>query len=152
MLSRQEEDRERRETLRNDLSVRQQQEESRRVFAQDQSLPNQATTFHQFAQADAETPRGRFTQVDAATVVGANPFPNYPAAAAHQRDPVPDEPALGYAIDDLNPSDPVEVFSSFTQQATDPTSADAPSTPSPGSMSEGTDVGSPSRRRTFRRY
>jgi len=26
------------------------------------------TNVHQFAQADAETPRGRFTQVDAATV------------------------------------------------------------------------------------
>jgi len=47
---------ERRETLRNDLKVRQQQEESRRVFA-DQSLPNQASTLHVFAEADAQTPR-----------------------------------------------------------------------------------------------
>lgn len=133
MLSRQEEDRERRETLRNDLSVRQQQEESRRVFAQDQSLPNQATTFHQFAQADAETPRGRFTQVDAATVVGANPFPNYPAAAAHQRDPVPKEEPLGYRIDELEPD-----HSPLAQEALEPsplvqgsTSAPALEAPSP---------------------
>jgi hypothetical protein len=31
--------------------------------------------------------------------VGADPFPNYPAAAAHQRDPCGQEPPLGYAID-----------------------------------------------------
>lgn len=148
MLSKQEEDRERRETLLNDLKLRQQQEEPRRVFAQDQSLPNKASTFHQFAQADAQTPRGRFSAVDAASVVGANPIPNYPPAAAHQRDPCGQEPSLGYRIDEM-PLEPSSLASS-SAQATDPTSADAPSTTSPGSMSERTDVGSLSR--PYRRF
>jgi hypothetical protein len=109
------------------LSSQEEQAERRRVFAQDQSIPRQATTFHQHALADAQTPRGRFSAEVASYVVGSKPdaASAYPAAAAHQRDPVPIEPSLGYRIDDLNPSDPVEL-SSFTQQAPDPTSADAP--------------------------
>jgi hypothetical protein len=97
-----------------DASVRQQQRE-------------QGASFHQFAEADATIPLGRFTQVNAATVIGSTALPQYPAAAAHQRDPVPKEEPLGYRIDDLNPSDPVEL-SSFTQQETpNPASAVAPS-------------------------
>lgn len=119
MLSSQLDQLDRKEVLENDKRLRE-QEESRRVFAQDQSLPKQATTFHQFAQADAQMPRGRFSAVDVQTVVGANPIPNYPAAAAHQRDPCGQEPPLGYRIDDLEVSFP-------SPQATDPTSDDAPS-------------------------
>jgi hypothetical protein len=105
MLSRQEEDRERRETLRNDLKVRRQEEQGSAYidhYTQDMG--------------------GRFASVGAATVVGADPIPNYPAAAAHQHDPCGPEPSLGYRIDD--PSDPVEA-SFFTQQATGEP-ADAP--------------------------
>jgi hypothetical protein len=68
MLSRQEDQRERERVLRNDQRVRQEQEQGPRVFAQDQSLPRQGTTFHQHALADATMPRGRFTAVEAATV------------------------------------------------------------------------------------
>jgi hypothetical protein len=51
---------------------------------------------HQFAQADAQTPRGRFSQIDAAYVVGSTALPHYPQASTpFQRDPVPDEPPLG---------------------------------------------------------
>ena len=100
MLSRQEEDRERREVLRNDALVRRQQEEqseSRRVFAQDQSLPNQATTMHQFAQSDADVPRGRFTSHEHSTVVGGTPIPVYPPGPAWCADPGSQcvEPPLG---------------------------------------------------------
>jgi hypothetical protein len=52
-------------------SHQEEQEERRRVFAQDQSVPRQASTFHQHAQADADTPRGRFSAVSAAYVVGS---------------------------------------------------------------------------------
>jgi hypothetical protein len=117
VLSRQEEDRERRETLRNDLKVRQQQEERRGTFA-DQSLPNQASTFLQFAQADAATPRGMYSQVTAVTVVGATAVTNYPAAAPHQRDPVPDEPPLP---PDSNPA--LEPLALPLAQAPEPTPA-----------------------------
>jgi hypothetical protein len=144
MLESQIDQHERRAVLRNDASVRE-QEERRRMFA-DQSLPNQATTFAQFAQADADTPHGRFTQVAAATVVGATAIPNYPPAASHQADPCGQEPALGYRINDLNPSDPVEV-SSFTQQAT----GEPPSLPS--ASAKGVEVGSPSLSRpAYRRF
>jgi hypothetical protein len=54
MLESQIDQQERRETLRNDLTVRQEQEERRRVFAQDQSLPNPSSTFHQHALAKAK--------------------------------------------------------------------------------------------------
>jgi hypothetical protein len=93
------------------------QAERRRVFAQDQSVQRQATTMHQFAQADAQTPRGRFSAVDAASVIGATAVPNYPAAAS-QRDPVPPENPLGYSIDAMEPS----TVSSFpVEQTGDPT-------------------------------
>jgi hypothetical protein len=80
--------RERVETLRNDKLVREQQ---------------QGTTFSQFAQAEAEEVRGRFSGHERATVVGASPIPEYPAAF-HQRDPVPDEPALGVDINEMPPT------------------------------------------------
>ena len=120
MLSRQEEERERRAVLQNDQLV---QAERRRVFAP--NLPRQSSTLHQHAIADADTPRGRFSAVSAAYVVGSTPTPAtaYPAASAH---PVPDEPPLGYRIDampDLEPS----ALSSCSAEQTGPTSVDAPS-------------------------
>ena len=123
MLSRQEEDRERREVLRNDQRIREAREQSPRVFA-DQSKPNQASTLHQHAVADADTPRGRFSAISAAYVVGskADIACAYPAASAHQHDPCGPEPPLGYRIDELEPSVLAEA------QATDGP-ADAPSTP-----------------------
>ena len=53
------------------LSSQEEQAERRRVFAQDQSLRNQGSTLHQHAVADAETPRGRFSVVSNAYVVGS---------------------------------------------------------------------------------
>src|SRR6516165_7642874 len=101
--------------------------ERRRVFAQDQSLPKQATTFHQFAQADANTPRGRFSAVDAAYVIGSKPdvASAYPAGPAWCADPGSQllEPPLGLDNPALEPS------ADDVAQATGPTLADAPSTP-----------------------
>ena len=127
MLEKQIDQAERLETLRNDLSVQREQRERAeppRVFAEDQSLPRQATTMLAFAQADAAEPRGRFSAVSAAYVVGskAEIAASYPAAAAHQADPVGQEPSLGYRIDAMPEHEPLEV--SFpSPQATDPTSA-----------------------------
>jgi hypothetical protein len=64
--------------------------------------------------------------VNAATVTGATPIPKYPAAGAHQSDPVGTEPPLGFSVDDLEPSTnqlppPVAV------EEPGPASADAPS-------------------------
>jgi hypothetical protein len=122
MLESQIDQHERKQVLRNDLKVRQQQEQSGTYLSQTHSDLG-----------------GRFSVVDAQTVVGADPIPAYPAAAAHQRDPVGQEPALGYRIDELEPSFP-------SVQAPDPTSADAHS----GDVQR-TGVG-PSSNKPFRRY
>ena len=117
MLENQIDQAERRATLRNDLKVREQA---------------QGGTFHQHALADAQTPRGRFSAVANAYVVGSKPdvASAYPAAASHQADPVGTEPPLGFEIDRLELGLPTEA------QATDDP-ADAPSTSvSPSSMSE----------------
>jgi hypothetical protein len=90
MLESQIDQHERREVQRNDQLVRQQQQ--------------LGGTMQAFAEADASTPLGRFTQVNAATVVGSTAVPQYPAAAAHHADPCGPEPPLGYAID-ATPSD-----------------------------------------------
>jgi hypothetical protein len=102
------------------LSSQEEQIERRRVFAEDQSLPRQATTMHAFAQADAAMPRGRFSAVEAATVVGSNPTIDYPAGPAWSADPGSQcvEPPLGEDNPALEPS-------SCEAQATGPTS-DAP--------------------------
>jgi len=97
--------------------------ERRRVFAQDQSLPNRATTFHQFAQADAQTPRGRFSAIAGATVVGANPPIDYPAGPTWSADPGAQcvEPPLGFD----NPAfEPSTALLSSSDEATGPTSDD----------------------------
>ena len=83
----QHEQRERRETLLNDLRVRE-----------------QGTAFAQFAQAEASEVGGRFKSVNQTIVVGDTPTPPYPAAAYHQHDPTPDEPPLNI---DVNATEPV---------------------------------------------
>jgi len=68
-------------------SAQDEQLERRRVFAQDQSLPNPGSTFHAHAQAEAQTPRGRFSAISNAYVVGSKSdvASAYPAASsAHQ--------------------------------------------------------------------
>ena len=111
--------------MRNDLKMRQEQEERPRIFAPDQSVPRQATTMHAFALADALTPRGRFSAVEAQVVVGANPTIDYPAGPAWCADPGSQllEPPLGFDNPALEPS------ADDVAQATGPTLADAPSTP-----------------------
>ena len=121
MLSSQEDQAERVRTLLNDARVREQREQERRVFA-DQSLPNQASTFHQHAVADAAMPLGRFSAISNAQIVGQGA--QYPPAGVHQRDPVGTEPPLGYSVDAMEPS---TVLLSSSGEATRPTSSDDPS-------------------------
>jgi hypothetical protein len=114
MLSRQEEERERRAVLKNDARVRE----------------GSAYIDHQHDEM-----LGRFTQIGATNVIGSTAVPQYPAASSPWQIQLPNEPP-GYRIDDLNPSDPVEL-PSFSQQETGPTSADAPNP-----LGQRTDVGS----------
>jgi hypothetical protein len=104
------------------LSSQEEQAERRRVFAQDQSIPRQATTMHAHAIADAAMPRGRFSAVEATYVVGSTATPQYPQASTpFQRDPVPDEPPLS-AHDNpgLEPSTDFSSVSSPVEQTGDP--------------------------------
>jgi len=100
MLSKQEEEQERRETLENDRLVLEQR---------------RGSTLHQHGLAAAnDTAGGRFAATGAAHVVGSTPTMQYPAAAAHQRDPVGVEPPLGIDINAMPESlDPSAVSMSF---------------------------------------
>jgi hypothetical protein len=103
MLCRQEEEQERIETLRNDLLVRQQQQN--------------ASTFHQHAQAQAdELSQGRFAAIGSPRVIGATPSPasQYPAASAAHQTELPPENPLGYSVEAMPSDEPLEV-SSFAQ-------------------------------------
>jgi len=111
MLSRQEEEQERRKTLENDLKVLEQR---------------RGSTFHQYAQSQAdEINQGRFAAIGSPRVVGSQPnvSSQYPAAAAHQRDPVGVEPPLGIDINAMPTDDPSAVSVSFP--ATEATGAPA---------------------------
>jgi hypothetical protein len=89
MLSRQEEELERRATLENDLKVLEQR---------------RGSTFHQHAQAQAdEVNQGRFRSIGVPNVIGATAgvASQYPAAGAHQADPVGPEPSLGHDVNQM---------------------------------------------------
>jgi hypothetical protein len=88
---------ERQAVLENDRKVREQQQQER------------GGTYHAYAQSTANDEfGGRFAAIGVPRVVGSTPNPSaqYPAAAAHQRDPVPTEPPLGYSVDQVEPIEP----------------------------------------------
>jgi hypothetical protein len=87
MLSKQEEEQERRATLENDCRVREQQQQQTGTFFS-----------HGVSQA-LDTAGGRYgAAMGAPNVTGATPIPKYPAAGGHQHDPVGTEPPLGIDI------------------------------------------------------
>jgi hypothetical protein len=80
------------------------QDEKRAVLANDISVrQQQKPTFHSFAQAEADTPRGRFTTVEKATVIGVGP-PSYPKGPDWTVDPVGPEPNLGFDVNAMQPT------------------------------------------------
>jgi hypothetical protein len=117
ILSKQEEQRERYETLINDKRVRE-----------------QTGTFLSHTHDDLGG--GRFAAISNPHVVGSTAVPIYPAAAL-QHDPVGLEPPLSYRIDEMPEPEPAPTVvaspSSELAPATD--SLPAPSTP-PASMSD----------------
>jgi hypothetical protein len=134
MLSRQEEEQERRETLENDLRV----------------LQQRGSTFHQHAQAQAnELSGGRFAATGAPRVVGSTPNPaaQYPAASAAHQTELPPENPLGYSVDDMPGLEPSADSSSLSPVEQLGGAADAPSAPpdvehaAPPPSSKGSDDG-----------
>src|SRR5262245_56186534 len=115
MLSRQEDQAEREAVLRNDARVRE-----------------QGSTY--LAQTHSDV-GGRFSAVGAQTVVGAEPFPRYPALPSGPwsgEDPCGTEPPLGYRIDAMPELETPTVVSSAPPvgQLGEPT-RDAPSSTAP---------------------
>jgi len=136
MLSKQEEEQERREVLENDRKV----------------LEQRGSTYHQHgvAQAD-ELSQGRFAATGAPRVVGSTPNPasQYPAASAAHQTELPPEQPLGYSVDDMpgleNPAG--DAFSGLSPPAATG-GAEAPSIPldvvehaAPPPSSKGSDDG-----------
>jgi hypothetical protein len=87
----QREQQERREVLRNDARLREQE---------------QASTMHQHAQAQLnDTGGGRFGAINTPHHIGSTEVPKYPelpADSPFHHDPVPDEPPL--SVDEMKPS------------------------------------------------
>jgi hypothetical protein len=133
MLSKDEDRKERIDTLRNDLSVREQER---------QRAAKQPATYHGFAVAEASEHRGRFAAINEAVVVGhaAQPsYPRLPESSPWHHDPVGPEEPLGFSVNALEPS----ATPAFLVEATGPASdADAPSVVVPSTNEQhGVDVG-----------
>ena len=65
------------------------------------------TTFHQIAQAEALDDRGgRFAVLDKPAVTGSSPTPSVPAmdSGPWARSELPDEPPIGYSVDEQEPT------------------------------------------------
>jgi hypothetical protein len=101
--------REKRETFRQDLSLRK------------QSAQSEASTFSTFAQSEMEQTRSRFNAEQEQIVVGRDPIPKYPALSSGPwsgQDPVPDEEPLGYSVDEMSRSRPEQGPLSSARSAT----------------------------------
>ena len=65
---------------------------------------NDASTFVQFANSEANAAHDRFAQINKATVTGSQPsvqYPKLPEASPWHSNPVPPEPSLGYPVDEV---------------------------------------------------
>jgi hypothetical protein len=127
MLSKDEEQRDRRETLQNDVWVR------------TQTSASKGSTFRDHAEAEANQARGRYSAELAQTVVGSEPIPKYPTLPSGPwsgEDLVGQEPSLGYSVDEMSRSRPEQFAVIPAQSATGgapavPAVAAPPSYPSP---------------------
>jgi hypothetical protein len=107
------------------------QEERRRVLANDRRVKDQSNTFLGFTHDEVG---GRFKEVASSNVVGTTEIPKYPQAShPFQSDPVPPEEPLGYRVDELEPLGPVSP--PVVAQAPAPPSAPAPSGSGGGAFS-----------------
>jgi hypothetical protein len=119
------------------------QAEKRRVTLQDVDVrqQQQTSTFHQHALSQAdEISGGRFRATGVPSVTGSTPVPQYPQASTpFQRDPVPDEPALGYPIDAM----PELESPTGAPLATSPVATDDPANAPSGDGGAATSSGGP---------
>jgi hypothetical protein len=82
------------------------QQEKREVLRNNQRV-REASTYHSVAQASIDDERGgRYAISDTKqTIIGSSPiaYPQQPSTSPWHSDPVPDEPPLGFRIDDQEP-------------------------------------------------
>jgi hypothetical protein len=81
-------------------------------------------TLRDFAQADADTPRSRFSAHEKSVVIGSTPLPSYPEQPTNSpfhHDPVGQEPPLGFPVDQMPPvGEPHEVAASLAVETPSP--------------------------------
>lgn len=133
------------------LSRFEEQDERREVVQNEQRLRNPGTTLNQFAQSDANEPRGRFSAISNPTVIGATAVSQYPAGPAWCADPGSQmlEPPLSYDNPALEPSSLGPSLPSAQGNSGDP---DAPSTTAPSAGLASSSGRRPSSSRSFRRF
>jgi hypothetical protein len=127
MLSKQEEQAERRDIIENEKRLR-------------------GSTLSQFAQSDAAEARGRFSAISNPTVIGTETTPKYPQGPAWCADPTGVEPPLGVDINAMEPvGEPHELKASIAQLGPDLQQAlgDPTAAPSNSSRLMSKRVGSP---------
>jgi hypothetical protein len=111
-------------------SLAKENQERAKIMKEEAALREQerAATMHGLALNELAQPRGRFAEAEGKQfVVGSTPGPIYPALPSGPwsgADPVPDEPPLGYSVDDM--PELATGLSSLSPVATGRTS-DAPS-------------------------
>src|SRR5262249_25324126 len=127
------------------LSSQEEMAERKRVLDNDRKV-REGGTFHQFAEADANTPLGRFSAISNAYVVGSKSdvASAYPAASSAHQTELPPEPPLSFDNPALEPS-------LLAQAQAPPNPAPGDVAPSTTSCVERRDVGLGSFR-TFRRF
>jgi hypothetical protein len=123
---------------------------------------DQRSTFAQFAQSDADTPRGRFTVHEQSRVIGSSPSPasQYPAGPAWTTDPgsqMLEPPLSPYENPALEPSELAPAFSPLVVQGNvgdlEPSLSPAQETPSPSSQAPPlADKGLGFSQRAYRRF
>jgi hypothetical protein len=95
------------------------QAERRAALANDRRV----STYHQFKLPEEEL-GGRYRKLEPQTIVGSdNPIPSYTRAAPWSATQLPDEPPLGWSVEDQMPvGEPHEVEASLGDGSTFPTS------------------------------
>jgi hypothetical protein len=108
-------------------------------------LLREGTTLYAHAQAFAdEINQGRFAAIGVPTVTGATPIPQYPAASPSWQIQLPDEPPLGYSVDQVEPIEPSAVSLSPAEQTDAPAGATSSSENLPPVQDESGDAGASS--------
>jgi len=82
------------------------QKEKREILENDRKV-RQASTYHSVAASSVDDERGgRYAHAGrSTTVVGSSPisYPAQPAQSPWHHDPAPDEPPLGYSVEEMEP-------------------------------------------------